>query len=472
MKFGVPGSGWWRQGGEGGEGGGEGGEVFEIPLIPLRTCTTTTTTSTLPSTSTPTSSTTSSSVPGTPPPPHVPPPPPTPHVPPFTSPSLIIFELTPLSGVRDELARRYVVLGDCTRLRGVVEGVGRGGRGRGREGSKAMSKREGDGEEGEGWKSKEEGDGEGDERDEREFGEDEGNEEDEGKDAEKWFIPSLILIHWAEKEDEEIPRDVVDLISLYTPSSSPSPSSPTSTPHIHHPSEQPTLAAYSVLSITSTATDLDARFERALGGLSGLGSRSESGLGSRSGLDVDGRLVRVVEGVNGLFTLLQPAFTAFLGEWLDNCSSGSGSGSGFASTPTPTTASSAFASSSSSGSVSGYTSTAYNTHTPNTNTHTRSTRSTTAYNVYNTYNNNTSNRSTRSTNAPPTNSTNSSFNWPLYTHLLRALVELINHALDLVCALVRRSQFQFAVPMRAGGVVFPEFPVLGTREDGSGSGSG
>lgn len=42
---------------------------------------------------------------------------------------------------------------------------------------------------------------------EKELGEREGEE--------KWFVPPLILIHWAEKEDEKIPRDVGDVIRSY-----------------------------------------------------------------------------------------------------------------------------------------------------------------------------------------------------------------------------------------------------------------
>ncbi|KAJ3875987.1 hypothetical protein F5051DRAFT_47321 [Lentinula edodes] len=145
-------------------------------------------------------------------------------------------------------------------------------------------------------------------------------------------------------------------------------------------------------------------------------------------MDVDGRLVRVVEGVQALFKLLQPTFTAFLLEWLDNCSSGSTLSLpplGVFESPRSAT-------------------------TTSTNT-TRSTSNTT-------------------TSATSTSNTTTSFNWTLYTHLLRALVELINHALHLVSSLVRHSQYQFAVPMRAGGVEFFEFP--GLREDGGGSESG
>ncbi|KAJ3928293.1 MAG: SAC3/GANP/Nin1/mts3/eIF-3 p25 family-domain-containing protein [Lentinula lateritia] len=300
-KFGVPGSGWWGVVGADRDvtGNGKGKrnrrkrnaatrnevEVFEIPLLPRL--------------STPTPSFT------------------------YTSPALIIFELTPLAGVRDELERKYVVLRDCTRLRGVLEGVKRRGRGWRRKEIEGREWKKEKKEKSEEWKNKWNWSKDQSESEQEEHGYLKEEEQDDEHNTEelyreKWFIPSLILIHWAETEEEEIPRDLGDVISRYT-------QSPTSQlhPSTNHPSHQPTLAAFSVLSITSTTTDLDARFDRALGALSGLesgslGSRSESvsasvsekesasqkeggagGIGNGSGMDVDGRLVRVVEGVHG-----------------------------------------------------------------------------------------------------------------------------------------------------------------------------
>ncbi|KAJ3845935.1 hypothetical protein EV368DRAFT_70314, partial [Lentinula lateritia] len=260
-KFGVPASGWWRSAETEDDGDMDmHSEVFEIPFLPH----TPRTPRTPSSPSTPTHT-----------PPTLPTPtPPTPCTP--TSPGLIIFELTPLAGIRDALERKYVVLRDCTRLRGVLEGVSR--RGEGRRGEEEEEDEDGDEDEEEGEEFREE---------ERE--EEEGEEFRKEKREVKWFVPSLMLIHWAENEGEAIPKDVGDLISRYTPG---------------------TIAASSVLSLTSTATDLDARFDRALAALRAM--------------DVDGARVRVVEGVQGLFKLLQPAFDAFLLEWLDNCAVGPG----------------------------------------------------------------------------------------------------------------------------------------------------
>ncbi|KAJ4492328.1 SAC3/GANP/Nin1/mts3/eIF-3 p25 family-domain-containing protein [Lentinula lateritia] len=211
-KFGVPGSGWWGVVGADRDvtGNGKGKrnrrkrnaatrnevEVFEIPLLPRL--------------STPTPSFT------------------------YTSPALIIFELTPLAGVRDELERKYVVLGDCTRLRGVLEGVKRRGRGWRRKEIEGREWKKEKKEKSEEWKNKWNWSKDQSESEQEEHGYLKEEEQDDEHNTEelyreKWFIPSLILIHWAETEEEEIPRDLGDVISRYTQSPPPNSTLPQTT---------------------------------------------------------------------------------------------------------------------------------------------------------------------------------------------------------------------------------------------------
>ncbi|KAJ3823421.1 hypothetical protein F5880DRAFT_1567387 [Lentinula raphanica] len=346
-KFGVPGSGAWRKLGLGmgigmgigrGEGMGEkqeGGGLFEIPLVD-------------PSMSSPNPN----------PNPH-----PNPH--PHWNPGLIVFELTPLGGLRDRLERKVAVLEDCRRLKGILGELG-------------------------------ELDGLGGEEEKGEEGEEEGR-----RYRYRYFIPSVLFIHWAEdrdrggketkekKERKEIPRDIIRLVSRYIRPSSPSPSRPRPRPrprpqhnldkkkekdkHKHvfgsssdsdsdsdsDPDSDPDsssslslstgrrglISGFSVLSITASAllassassassTTSEPKLPNSLSLSLSASTPSATpldpdrafslALQALKEMDTDGRLVVGVHGIRGLFKLFQPAFDAFVQEWLGNCERGNG----------------------------------------------------------------------------------------------------------------------------------------------------
>ncbi|KAJ4481245.1 SAC3/GANP/Nin1/mts3/eIF-3 p25 family-domain-containing protein [Lentinula aciculospora] len=150
-KFGVPASGWWRdrEQKEGKWERGGGEEVFEIPLVPYNSKDSKETNTKMKKTKR------------------------------NYSPGLIIFELTPREGIEgrggterkegirgregiqrkgnDILEKKYRILQDCTRLRDLLESL-------------------------------------------------------RLHQHQRYFIPSLIFIHWAEDElDTKLPRDIVDL---------------------------------------------------------------------------------------------------------------------------------------------------------------------------------------------------------------------------------------------------------------------
>ncbi|KAJ6611001.1 hypothetical protein B0H10DRAFT_2058094 [Mycena sp. CBHHK59/15] len=105
------------------------------------------------------------------------------------------------------------------------------------------------------------------------------------------FVPSLLLFVWARDEPSSdsdashLPADFLDMVNKLVADS--------------------ILTDFRVFCVTSATTDLDRKFDEAMGALQ---------------LDIEGGLVQSLT-LRDVFKLFDPAFNSFISEWTKNCSS-------------------------------------------------------------------------------------------------------------------------------------------------------
>ncbi|PPQ99374.1 hypothetical protein CVT24_009204 [Panaeolus cyanescens] len=140
-------------------------------------------------------------------------------------PGLIAFECTPLGDAGDELEKKYRILDDCSRLRELMQSL----------------------------------------------------------PPKRHFIPSLLVICWAEGSDMALTTDFFDMIKKFI--------------------QDGVLQSSQTFSITAATKELDTKLETTLSGLT---------------LDVQGKRVQTLPA-RGVFKLFEATFNVYINEWVENC---------------------------------------------------------------------------------------------------------------------------------------------------------
>ncbi|CAA7264544.1 unnamed protein product [Cyclocybe aegerita] len=140
-------------------------------------------------------------------------------------PGVAVFECTPLGDVGDDLEKKYRVLDDCSRLRELIKTL----------------------------------------------------------PSDRHFIPSLIIICWAEEDQASPASDFFDMANRLVSES--------------------VLQSCQAFTMTSATKDLDSKL---------------NGVLSSMNLDTEGKLVQSLSS-NGVFKLFESSFRTFVTEWMENC---------------------------------------------------------------------------------------------------------------------------------------------------------